>query len=107
MALRMGKVPPQEPTLSRSLAAAGAAAVLGLAFAASVPALADLPARKLKPTLPATSDSADRDAGAIRGHDSGEGASATQGRVVSFATRDLEIGKLDANAFGDGEDVTR
>lgn len=94
-----------EPTLSRIIAAAGITAFLGIA-AAALPALADLPARKLKPTLPAA-DSSDVQARELRGQDRATVASATEGRLVSFATRDLDIGKLDAAAFGDGEEVAR
>ena len=85
------------------LAAAGITAFLGFS-AASAPAVADLPARKLKPTLPIAATAGEQ-AHDARRREGIESASATQGRAVSFATRELDIRKLDANAFGDGEDV--
>ncbi len=84
----------------------GRAALVALLALAS-PALADIRARNLKPTLPAAAEAGDAAAQAHTRAGANAMAVAQGGHVVSFATRDFDVGKLDADAFGDGEDVKR
>lgn len=71
------------------------------------PALADLPGRALKPTLLVAPEPGDAVAHIRNRSGTDAKAVAAGGHVVSLATRDFDVGKLDANAFGDGEDVKR
>lgn len=80
--------------------AATACALLG------PPAGADVTKRPLKPTLSAA-DKLGEAAGTLRGRPPAAAGTDSEARLVSFATRDMDIKKLDAAAFGDGEDVVR
>ncbi len=85
-----------------SLAAVAATACVLLGS----PVSADVTKRPLKPTLSAT-EPHDVSAGTMRSRAATTAATDTESRVVSFATREMDIKKLDAAAFGDGEDVVR
>lgn len=98
-------------SLSRSCAGLAALLALGSAVLCSPvlcsAVLADIRARNLKPALPVAAEAGDTGAQAHNRTGANAMAVAQGGHVVSFATRDFDVGKLDADAFGDGEDVKR
>jgi hypothetical protein len=94
-----GRTPAHAGTLAA--VAATACALLGS------PAGADVTKRPLKPTLAAAAGKHDAATGPLRSRTAAASGADSEARLVSFATRDMDIRKLDAAAFGDGDDVVR
>jgi len=93
--------------VSRALAAIGLLACLVLALQAATAADADVTGRSLRPSLPDDGGVADSAKASERFGKRDISLTAAQGRLVTVATRELDIGKLEPAAFGDGEDVAR
>lgn len=105
----VSRSPARAPARARAPASAGTLAAVAATACALLgsPAGADVTKRSLKPTLATAAGKHDTATGPLRGRTEAASGTDSEARLVSFATRDMDIRKLDAAAFGDGDDVVR